>query len=326
MPVQKHPIPNLSRDIATLPNIDKDIYVIRVILDSGRIIQPCYIPFRESSSGETSATAVAYYNHLYKGKGKVCEVAMEASLKDAGVKASDNIMRWADINNQLNKAFLTSLSAKGVSASILGEITRNLNVDKNRAEFIKSLDHVPFSEKDKEEILHALKVATRAHRPATSARPQDEEGLFHIPYINHPINVALAALRAGLSANAVKAALLHDVIEDTSLTMEDIAAQFNQRVVVILHAVTKPEGQPRSEFMQHIIELRGEEQTIKGLDRLDNLIRSFGINDPKYAERMLNEDKLAYHNFFKTNKQLQPVQELYFDLHNEIAKVWNLAA
>ena len=59
------------------------------------------------------------------------------------------------------------------------------------------------------------------------------------PYIQHPLEVTyiLATLNAG--PNTLCAGLLHDVLEDTDMTKEEMAAEFNAEVAEIVDGVTK---------------------------------------------------------------------------------------
>ena len=60
------------------------------------------------------------------------------------------------------------------------------------------------------------------------------------PYIVHPVAVAnIAAEELELDANTVIAAFLHDVVEDTSFTLEDIRARFGDDVAFLVDVVTK---------------------------------------------------------------------------------------
>jgi (p)ppGpp synthase/HD superfamily hydrolase len=62
------------------------------------------------------------------------------------------------------------------------------------------------------------------------------------PFITHPIAVALLCARAGLDAETIAAALLHDVVEDTAHTAEDVESRTSPRVRAAVEAVTKHEG------------------------------------------------------------------------------------
>lgn len=60
-----------------------------------------------------------------------------------------------------------------------------------------------------------------------------------LPYITHPFSVALLVAEDGAHDDVVTAALLHDTIEDTGTTREEIAAVFNDRVADLVVAVSE---------------------------------------------------------------------------------------
>ena len=59
------------------------------------------------------------------------------------------------------------------------------------------------------------------------------------PYINHPLNVAYILADMHADRDTICAGLLHDVLEDTEITKEDIAHDFNQNVANLVDGVTK---------------------------------------------------------------------------------------
>ncbi len=59
------------------------------------------------------------------------------------------------------------------------------------------------------------------------------------PYINHPLNVALILARLNLDIVSVKAGLLHDVVEDTEITSDELRMRFGNDVARIVEGVTK---------------------------------------------------------------------------------------
>ena len=63
------------------------------------------------------------------------------------------------------------------------------------------------------------------------------------PYIMHPIAVATIVIQEiGLGSTSISAALLHDVVEDTDYTVEDIEAQFGTKIARIVDGLTKISG------------------------------------------------------------------------------------
>ena len=90
----------------------------------------------------------------------------------------------------------------------------------------------PVTEKQEDEIFRAFSLAKKAH--AGTRRKSGE------PYIFHPLAVALIAVKeVGLGPIAVVCALLHDVVEDTDITLDEIRTIFGERVAVIVDGVTK---------------------------------------------------------------------------------------
>ena len=59
------------------------------------------------------------------------------------------------------------------------------------------------------------------------------------PYICHPLAVARLVLDLGMDSESIAAALLHDVVEDTPTTLEDLTAQFGSEVAQMVDGVTK---------------------------------------------------------------------------------------
>ena len=59
------------------------------------------------------------------------------------------------------------------------------------------------------------------------------------PYICHPLAVARLVLDLGMDSESIAAALLHDVVEDTPTTLEDLTAAFGEEVALLVDGVTK---------------------------------------------------------------------------------------
>ncbi|WP_026777441.1 bifunctional (p)ppGpp synthetase/guanosine-3',5'-bis(diphosphate) 3'-pyrophosphohydrolase [Polaribacter sp. Hel_I_88] len=88
------------------------------------------------------------------------------------------------------------------------------------------------SKEDKELIRKAFDIAVDAH---SKQRRKTGE-----PYIFHPIAVAkIVAMEIGLGAVSIAAALLHDVVEDTEYTVEDIEHLFGETIARIVNGLTK---------------------------------------------------------------------------------------
>ena len=85
---------------------------------------------------------------------------------------------------------------------------------------------------DKKMIRKAFDVAVDAHK--------DQRRKSGEAYIFHPIGVAkIVASEIGLGATGIAAALLHDVVEDTPITIEDIEKIFNPKIAQLVEGLTK---------------------------------------------------------------------------------------
>ena len=104
-------------------------------------------------------------------------------------------------------------------------------IDKDVDELLERLSR-RLSAEDIRRIGEAYKLAREAHK---SQRRKSGE-----PYIIHPIAVAkIVAEELRLGANPIIAAFLHDVVEDTQYTIEDIKEMFGDDVAFLVNVVTK---------------------------------------------------------------------------------------
>ncbi len=94
---------------------------------------------------------------------------------------------------------------------------------------------------DKSLLRHAFEMAVEAHK--TTRRKSGE------PYILHPLAVArIVVEEIGLGVTSAICALLHDTVEDTEITLEDIAREFNNNVSKIIDGLTK---------ISNVVDIRG---------------------------------------------------------------------
>ena len=84
---------------------------------------------------------------------------------------------------------------------------------------------------DLSKILSAYQLAEKAH--AGQKRSSGE------PYIIHPLAVADILLDLGMDTDTICVGLLHDVVEDTEYTLDDIRKKFGQDVAMLVDGVTK---------------------------------------------------------------------------------------
>ena len=84
---------------------------------------------------------------------------------------------------------------------------------------------------DMERIERAYQLAKRAHE-GTLRRSGE-------PYIVHPVCAAIILVELGMDTDSIVAALLHDVVEDTEITLEEIRKEFGKDVAFLVDGVTK---------------------------------------------------------------------------------------
>ncbi len=84
---------------------------------------------------------------------------------------------------------------------------------------------------DREKIERAYRLAEKMHG--------DQRRISGVPYILHPTSVACIIVDLGMDTDSVVAALLHDVVEDTPVTLEEVSAQFGEDVAHLVDGVTK---------------------------------------------------------------------------------------
>ena len=117
-------------------------------------------------------------------------------------------------------------------------MTYNLSIEEENKEIARRYKDLlkgayqKFTDTDKKEIRKAFELALEAH--------SKQRRLTGEPYIFHPIAVAkIVAYEIGLHATSIIAALLHDVVEDTTYSIEDIERMFGETVAKIVYGLTK---------------------------------------------------------------------------------------
>lgn len=136
----------------------------------------------------------------------------------------------------------------------------------------------------------ARHFATVAHAGQTRKYTGD-------PYIIHPQAVCDLVATVTSDPEVLAAALLHDTVEDTGVTLMEIRALFGPRVAILVDALTDvSKGHPgrRAERKaldrEHLVGAPAEAQTIKCADLIDNT-PSIAAHDPAFARVYLAEKR-----------------------------------
>ena len=144
--------------------------------------------------------------------------------------------------------------------------------------------------------------ATAAHGAIGQIRKYTGE-----PYVTHPIRVMNLVSTVVQDERVLAAALLHDVIEDTAITKEDIAVDVAD-MVVALSDPPKVEGGPnrkarKAQDRVRLANAPADVQTVKVADMIDNT-ESIVAHDPKFAKLYLEEKRLLLEVLTNANPKL----------------------
>ncbi len=126
---------------------------------------------------------------------------------------------------------------------------------------------------DLSKILSAFEFADKAHKGQKRSSGQD--------YIIHPLAVSYILLELGMDTDTICSALLHDVVEDTPATLDDLKKRFGQDVALLVDGVTKlgkiptnSKEQQQAENVRKILLAMSQDirvMIIKLADRLHNM-------------------------------------------------------
>jgi GTP pyrophosphokinase len=181
---------------------------------------------------------------------------------------------------------------------------------------------------DRELIQRAFRVAEKAH--AGQKRISGE------PYINHLLAVAAILAEYSMPAEVVTAGLLHDTIEDTSLTAEDLRRDFSDGVVSLVQGVTKLTQLPRVSRGEHRDELEPQVESETALrDRkrelsIETLRKTFLAMDSdvrvvliKLADRLHNMRTLGAVPDSKRRRIAKETLDIFAPLANRLG-IWQI--
>ncbi len=130
---------------------------------------------------------------------------------------------------------------------------------------------------------HGRAEARLVHRAYEFAREahQDQLRASGEAFISHPLGVARILAESGFEPHTIAAALLHDVVEDTAVTLEDVRTQFGDEIAALVDGVTKldriefhsREAQQAATLRKMIIAMAADIRVlvIKIADRLHNM-------------------------------------------------------
>ena len=139
----------------------------------------------------------------------------------------------------------------------------------------------------------ARKFAEQAHSRLSQVRKYTGE-----PYITHPAAVVAIVRTVEHTDAMIAAAWLHDTVEDTDASLEEIEAEFGAEVAALVEQLTDvsklPDGNRKARKaidLAHTAKASTEAQTIKLADLIDNT-RNIVERDPEFAKVYFKEKEL----------------------------------
>lgn len=155
---------------------------------------------------------------------------------------------------------------------------------------------------DMSKIISAYEFAAKAHE--NQKRDSGE------PYIVHPIAVSFILLELGMDTDTICAAMLHDVVEDTDATLEELKKRFGQDVAMLVDGVTKLDKIPIFNKQEQLAE-----NVRKMLLAMVHDIRVIII---KLCDRLHNMRTLSYRADDKQRKTALETMNIYAPIANRL--------
>ena len=170
--------------------------------------------------------------------------------------------------------------------------------------YAKLTDAIEKSNKsyDLERIKAAYTMARQAHEGQMRSSGD--------PYISHPIEVAIILVGLGMDSDTIIGGILHDVVEDTSITLEDIQKRFGGDVADLVDGVTKLANIPYSS--------RAEQQAENVRKMLLAMAKDVRVVIIKLADRLHNMRTLDYRTPEKQRVKSPETMEIYAPLAHRL--------
>ena len=130
-------------------------------------------------------------------------------------------------------------------------------------------------------IFDAIEFAAKAHRNHYRKGTK-------VPYLIHPMRVSKILIDHGCDEEMASAAVLHDTVEDTDATLDDIQSQFGPRVASLVEGLSEPDRSDtwenrKQHTIDHLRHAPRDVLLIACADKLDNL-RSMREDYAKFGE------------------------------------------
>jgi (p)ppGpp synthase/HD superfamily hydrolase len=185
-------------------------------------------------------------------------------------------------------------------------------------------------ERDDQILFEAIEFAARAHSG------QFRKGT-RIPYIIHPFNVARILIEYGCKEEVVVAGFLHDTVEDTPVTLDEIEQSFGKEVAALVQGASEPRHatdtwEHRKEHTIEYLKTAPEDiLLVASADKLDNIL-SIKVEYAKIGEsafsrfnRGKDQQRWYYQSLaevFLSRTEGEPGNSLFREFSKEVKKVF----
>jgi len=163
-----------------------------------------------------------------------------------------------------------------------------------------------YSESDREKIAKAANYANDKH--------QEQKRKSGEPYIIHPIAVAEILIQLKMDADVVCAGLLHDVIEDTDSTDEDVTELFGQNVCELVQGVTKIKA------IKNLSRSAAEAETIRKM--FIAMSKNIPVIIIKLSDKLHNMRTLQFMAPERAREKAQECLDIYAPLADRLGISW----
>lgn len=177
--------------------------------------------------------------------------------------------------------------------------------------------------------LHDRRLIERAYYKA-EAKHQGQVRKSGEPYFAHCVAVAQILAEMNLDAEAIAAALMHDLIEDTDVTYEQLAEEFNESIASMVHGVTKltqlslPVDESKQDHKHHKDEEKRQREKMeyfrKMMLTMGDDVRVVLI---KLADRLHNMRTLGFMPPDKQIEKARETEEIFAPLANRLG-IWQI--
>ncbi|MEB3102047.1 HD domain-containing protein [Ferviditalea candida] len=127
-----------------------------------------------------------------------------------------------------------------------------------------------------------MNIIDKAIQTATIAHANQTRKSSDLPYITHVYGVGILLAQHGCSPEEIAAGILHDTVEDTDLTLEDIKKDFGEQVAAIVEGCSEPGKSLSWE--------KRKEHTLEFLKHASDEIRHVACADKLHNIRSMRED------------------------------------